>query len=142
MAEALLYPIESVLAQVAALTGALAAAKVRLFKDSLGPVQFGTSRAALLASECNFDGYPAGGIAVPSWTPPTLAPGQGAMSSSAFVQFVTTAAPGGVGNVVGGAWLETAGGTVWIILQFPEGVPLQVAGQGFPISFSVGVGSG
>jgi len=140
MAEQLFYPISSVLGQGAMTATRLANAKLRLFKDGFNPA-FGVTLAELNAVECDFDGYPAGGITVPSWSNPFLGAGSGAQITAGLLSFAFDGSGSGVTNLVGGFYLHTSDNVLWIVGQFPEGVPMQTPGVGMPIALSVGFGS-
>jgi len=140
MGEQLFYPQASVLAQGTMTATRLAGAKLRLFKSGFTPA-FGTTLAELNAVECDFSGYPAGGVTVTSWSAPILAPGSGAMITAGLVPFAFDGGGSGVTNLVGGFYLHTSDDVLWLIGQFPEPVPMQVPGVGMPIALSVGFGS-
>jgi hypothetical protein len=101
----------------------LAMAKIRLFKSSFNPTPANV-QADYLAAECDFTGYPAGGIAE-TWSPvgtdftyaATIA------GSRSFFQATDGVAP----NDVGGMWIESAGGVVEYYCKFATPVPLRTA---------------
>lgn len=137
----LFYPRDSVLAQAADAQARLAGSKLRLWKSGLN-VSFSTARVELLASEADFDGYPAGGATLTAWGTPMLAPVQAALTAAPQTNFAAGAGVGNNGNVIGGFWVETAAGDLWIICQLPEAVPMQVPGQGLPITMAMVFPSG
>lgn len=140
MASQLFYPIPSVLGQGTMTATRLANAKLRLFKAGFTP-SFGTTLAELNAVECDFSGYPAGGISITSWSAPILGPPQGAMITAGLLSFAMSGSPPAVTNSVGGFYLVTADNVLWMVAEFPDSVPMQVEGQGLPIALSVGFGS-
>jgi hypothetical protein len=118
----------------------LANAKLRLWKAGINP-NFGVTLAQLNAVECDFDGYPSGGISVGTWSNPILSPGQGSMIMCGLVSFAFDGGGSGIGNLVGGFYLVTSDDVLWVVGQFPDPVPVEVAGVGLPIALSVGIGS-
>lgn len=116
---------------------ALALSKLRLFKSTITDVSSDTTRAELLAAECDFTGYPAGGVEIEAFLNPLLAPIGGSSIDWPTVQFAI-ASPYTVTNTVGGWWIETAGGILIACGTFAGGgIPLVSAGQGFPLSGSL-----
>lgn len=134
----LLYPISSVLAQGALTQAVLAGSAVRLWRFGLVEIQFGVTRAQLLAAEATYDGYPGGGVIVPAWSPPILAGGTAAAISGGIVQFAMADGGPGVTNIIGGFWIETAAGVVWVAAQLPNPYPLQVPGVGVTLALTIG----
>jgi hypothetical protein len=112
---------------------ALAASKVRLFQNGMVTISPTTTKADLVAAEASFTGYTAGGYAIATWLSPILAPEGGYSIQSPLVQ-ADTASPYTVGNVIGGYWIQEAGGDVIFAVQFAVGVPMQTAGQGLPLT--------
>lgn len=102
----------------------LANCKIKLFQSSLNPSNT-TTKAELQAAECDFDDYVEKTIA--AWTGPVLAPVAG-WQINAPVQ-TWTVATNVVTNLVGGYWIEDAGGDVHDIFVFDQPVPMQVVGQ-------------
>jgi hypothetical protein len=114
----------------------LALSKLRLFKSTITNVGSGTTRAQLLAAECDFTGYPAGGKSITAFLDPLLAPLGGSSIDWPTQQFAA-ADPYTVGDVVGGWWIETATGDLIACGTFTEPIPIGEAGQGFPLSGSL-----
>jgi hypothetical protein len=115
---------------------AFALSKLRLFKSTIVSVGATTTRAELIAAECAFTGYPAGGGVITAFLNPLLNPAGGSSIDWPTVQFAA-AAPYTVGEVVGGWWVETAAGDLIACGTFPQGIPVGQAGQGFPLSGSL-----
>lgn len=113
----------------------LALSKLRLFKQGFIP-GVGTTAANLIAEECDFTGYPAGGNEVTAFFDPILNPLGGASTDWPTSQFAA-AAPYTVGNMVGGWWLETAAGDLIACGTFAEAIPIGAAGQGLPLAGSL-----
>jgi len=136
------YPNLACLQMATELKAALALSKVRLFKTMTNdepPVPFvptvSTTSAELENAECDFDGYPAGGITVTAMLAPLLDPAGGASIESPVVQFAWAHVDTDVGNVVAGFWLEDAAGILRMIGVLPVPIPLQGPGQGIPLTF-------
>ena len=119
----------------------LALSKVRLFKSTLVPTP-ATVKADLTGAECDYDDYPAGGETITAFLAPLLNPSGGASISAPTVQFDVTSAAPAVTNLVGGAWLEDAGGKVRLVMPFAAPVPMEVQGQGFPLNITIGFPTG
>lgn len=136
----LLFPMASVLFQAGLMQAALAASHIRLFKEGL-QCAFTTTLADLVAVECDYDGYPADGI-VGNWSAPTLGLGFSAVINSAVAQFATAGGGPGNWNVVGGFFIVTAGGTLFLCGNFPSAIPMQTVGAGFPVTAGWGIGAG
>lgn len=137
----LFYPMAAVLDQAAERATRLAGASVRLFVDGDDP-GFGVTLSELLARECDFDGYPPGGIAIPGWAGPTLGPGRGGSILAQAIQFVFAGGGAGVTNLVGGFFMTTADGVLYTVGEFPEAIPMQTAGAPIPLLLSVFLPSG
>lgn len=109
MADRQFYTAQAAMAKALDIQTALATSKVRFFKSpDLTPNAF-TTRAELLAAECDFDGYTAAGYALAAWTGPATTPGGGATLTSPVVNpaYGPAGAPP-VTNAVGGWWVEDA----------------------------------
>ena len=109
MADSQFYTLEAALAKAADIKGDLAASKLRLCKGpDFVPNQF-TTRDALIANECDFDGYTAGGYALVVWSGPGAASGGGAQITSPLVHpsYGPAGAPPVVNSVVAW-WIEDA----------------------------------
>lgn len=134
MPEQKIWTREGANAKVGILKTALAASKVRFFKSSLFPT-VNTTKAMLVAGECDFSGYTAGGYALATWTGPINNPASGAIMSSPLVNVVFTppADPDPpVGNAVGGWWIELSAGGVYVVGTFEQPITMNQAGDGFP----------
>jgi hypothetical protein len=134
------YPNLACLKMADELKTALAAAKCRLFKTETAPGEpflpsVSTTPAQLAAAECDFDGYPAGGLTVITMSPPLLDPIGGASIESPILQFAYTDGAAHKGNVVGGFWVEDATAHLRLIGVFPQPIPVQGPGQGIPLNF-------
>lgn len=135
----LFYPAVSCLLQATASAVLLAGAKLRLWKAGLSP-QFGVTRADLLAAEADYSGYPSGGVVISSWGGPVRILSLGYAITGQQVTFARSA--GSASNVIGGWWLETAGGDLYAVGILPQPQAMQVIGQGLPIVVSFGSGTG
>jgi len=133
MADSQLYTQEAAMAKAAVIKTTLALAKLRLYKSTLVPTQF-TTKDDLVAAECDFDGYTAGGYTLTAWLGPAPNPGGGAVitSPSVYPNNNTPSDPP-VGNQCGGFWIETAAGLVWLVGIFNPSRALLTVGDGFPI---------
>ncbi len=134
------YPNSGTLEIASGVQTMLALSKLRLFKSTLSP-GVTTTKAQLLAEEADFTGYPAGGETVTAFLSPGLYPLGGASISAPTEQFATTD-PTIVGNLIGGWWLENAGGDVIAIGTFPSPVPMQTPFQILPITITLVFGTG
>lgn len=134
------YPNAGALVLAEEAQALLAASMLRLFKSTIIP-NVSTTLAELEADEADFTGYAAGGIEITAFFDPVLYPLGGASISAPTVQFQTDD-PTTVGNVIGGWWLETAGGNLFAIGTFPNGQPMQAPNQGLPLNLTLVFGSG
>lgn len=134
MENLLLYPLLGSFWLANLAKTALDDSTIHLFKSGLvvGPT---TTRAELLAEECDFSGYDDAGIAITEFGAPILAPEGGVAIQSPLVQW-TVSDPATVQNLVGGWWLETAGVTpaVVVIGSYAVAVPMQVPNAGITIA--------
>ncbi len=140
MNDTIIFPMESVLLQAGLIQAALASSRLRLFKDGT-VVSFSTTLADLLAAECDYDGYPSGGVAG-NWSNPTLGPGTSGVTNSPTAQFAVTSGGPGNWNVVGGWFISTAAGKLFLCGNFATAIPMQTVGAGFPMTAGWGIGSG
>ena len=129
--DVILYPNAGAFFIAALLQTALAASKIKLFKSGL-TLTPATTQAELEAVECDFTGYTAGGIAITAWNDPILAPEGGYSIQSPISQWIVGATP--TGNLVGGWWVEETGGGLIVADQFGTPMPMEVTGQGLPVS--------
>lgn len=105
------YTNEAAFAKAAKIQTSLATSKMRFFDSALlpSPTVF-TTRAQLIAAECTFDGYTAGGYPITAFTGPANTPGGGATLTSPVVN--AAYGPAGtppVTNAVGGWWIDDDG---------------------------------
>jgi hypothetical protein len=108
---------------------ALANSKLRLFQDSL-VTNLNTTRAQLVAAEADYSGYVAATM-VAFGDPYAPAIG-GAAINSPEEQFMPTD-PVTIPNNIGGAWIETAGGDLVVIDQFPESIAISEPTDAIPL---------
>jgi len=110
MADRQLYTNEAAFAKADDIKTALATSKVRLIDAALlpAPTAF-TTRDELIAAECTFDGYTAGGYSITAFTGPANTAGGGATLTGPVVNaaYGPAGAPP-VTNSVGGWWLDDA----------------------------------
>jgi hypothetical protein len=133
MADITLYTNQGALGNATRQQTFEALAKVRLFKTSLAPLTPTTTKTELVAAEADYTGYPAGGIVITAFLDPILATEGGYAIQSPAIQF-TTPDPTTTPNLIGGFWLESAAGDVILATQFNTPLPMQVPGQGIPVS--------
>lgn len=98
---------------------------MRLFKQGFVPTPT-TLKATFETNECDFDGYLAKTIA--TWHDPVLA-GTGYMTYAPTQTFSWALDVDAVGNVVGGHWIETAGGVLLEYSIYDPGIPCQAPGM-------------
>src|SRR5262245_4667343 len=106
MADYALYTREAATTKASEIKTALATSKMRFYKSSLIPTAF-TTKDQLIAAECDFDGYVAGGYAITAWTGPQNDPAGGSVIATPAVN--PTYGPAGdppVTNTVGGYWIQ------------------------------------
>lgn len=116
---------------------ALAASEMKLYQSSLVPTEL-TTLAELTAAEADFTGYAP--IAMANWGAVFQSP-LGAAIQSPLNQFQVTA-PVVTTNDIGGAWVETAGGVLVVIISFPEPVAMATALSAIPLTAILRYGSG
>jgi hypothetical protein len=108
----------------------LALSVVRLFKAGFTP-GVNTTLAELVANECDFDDYAP--IPITTWNDPVLASVPGYTIDGGEVTF-RCAADQATPNIVGGWWVNNAGGTVLVdIGVFDPTRPMQLALQSIKI---------
>lgn len=110
----------------------LAGSFVRLYQSTLTPNE-NTVVADFISNEADFDGYPAGGIEVTAFADPILDPAGGYSIGSPAIQFETDPAEA-TPNLIGGWWIETAGGDLYGYGAYGDAQPMQIPGQGLPIA--------
>lgn len=129
--DVILYTNQGAAFVAALVQTALASSKLKLYKSGL-TLTPATTQAELAAAECDFTGYTTGGETITAWLAPILAPEGGYAIQSPLEQWIVGATP--TGNIVGGWWVEETGGAVIVAAQFATPVPMEVTGQGLPIS--------
>jgi len=134
------YPNAGALENASIKQAALAGGSLRLYKDGFNP-EVTTTLAELEAEECDFTGYPAGGITVAAWLNPYLSPAGGAAIESGTQMFEWATGSPDVGNLVGGWFYETAGGML-IVGTFPVATPMEGPGQAIPLNIQLIEGTG
>lgn len=107
---------------------------VKLFKSSFTPDPSNVV-ADYDAAECDFDGYAS--ITIEDWAAPILSPGSGYMINSPLLQWSWAFDTLGTGNDVGGLWVEDSTGALRMALIFTQPIPMQLAGQGLPVSLVI-----
>lgn len=132
MATQVFYTLQSCKAQATERQTEYANSVLHLFQSSLVPTT-STTKVELTAAEADFDDYVTKTLV--AWFAPILAPGSGYMIVSPEVQW-TCAADQVTGNVIGGAWLEDAGGDVRMVVIFADPVPMELADQGIPLNLA------
>lgn len=110
---------------------ALADAEIHLFQAAMGvSINPNLLLATLEAAECDFTGYAP--ITVATWQDPYLVPGGGAGTSSGS-QVFAIATPYTTANVVGGGWVQDAGGVLLFAWSYDPTIPLVGAGDAVPV---------
>jgi hypothetical protein len=131
MADAQWFPLTGCLQQATERQTAYVNSEIHLFKAGLTPTP-STTLADLVAVEADYDTYAPETLA--AWLGPILAPGSGYEILSPLVVFEVGASDPVLPNNIGGWWLQDAGGRVRIIGTFNPSLPMQLAGQGIPLS--------
>ena len=139
-AGAIFYPLTECLANAIAMVTRYAGCKCRLFSGDFTP-NFKTNILELVAHEANYDGYTPGGVAVDGVSSPVLCNSPGFLVTLTFPAFRVADNPSAT-DVVGGFWIESAAGDLRIIGVFPDLIPMQTSGQGFPIITTLVASSG
>jgi hypothetical protein len=113
----------------------MAAAKLRLFAAGY-VVNPNDTLANLVAAECTFSGYPAGGYSLATWSNGMLNPNGGSSTTSPQIDvfYVAPGSGSGVQNNVGGWFIVDAAGNLIADGNFDSPVPMSQNGDGFPIS--------
>lgn len=124
------FPMEGCLASATATRTAMASSILHCFKSDFVPEPT-DPLSAYTAAEADYAGYDP--ITLTAWNVPLLAPGNGYMIASPLAQFTWTAEGEDVGNIIGGVYLVDSGGKARMTIIFTEPVPMQQAGQGFPL---------
>lgn len=104
----------------------LAASEMRLFKFPFQPAP-ATTLVALLAEECDFDGYAPAAIA--TWNAPVLAPGSGYMIYGPQITFTWAHVADDVGNSVGGYFIIDSNGDLADVVVYGDPKPMTGPGQ-------------
>lgn len=128
----LLYSLSGCEVIAALVQTELALSKLRLFKSTLEPTP-ATPLADFVTDEADFTGYPAGGETITAWLDPILATPSGYSIQSTMEQFVV-GDPVVTGNVIGGWFLESAGGDLIAYGTFGDPIPMEVADQGITLA--------
>ena len=130
------FPNQGALEVASLVRAALAPSSLRLFKSDFTP-SVSSTFDDFEANKCDFTGYPATGIVLPTWFAPVLNPAGGASIDSPTVQFAT-AAPYTVSNLVGG-WYVVADTNDQVIAAgtFANPIPMGAANQGFPMNVTL-----
>jgi hypothetical protein len=129
----LFTPLEGCLANALERQAALADATIDLFKSDLVPDPT-TPVGDYIANVADYSGYAQ--LNFPLWNDPILSGSGGYMILSPLVQFATDN-PTTVTNICGGAFIRDVGGDLRLTVIFTEPIPMQVPGQGIPITVTV-----
>lgn len=133
MPDYFLYTKQAAIEKATVIKTSLATSKYRLYKAPLVPTQF-TTKAQLVAAECDFSNYTAGGYPITAWLGPTNNPQGGAVINTPSINVIVVAPEDPdplVGNTVGGFWIEDTSGDVRVVGVFSPVRPLLLAGDGF-----------
>lgn len=117
---------------------ALAASVIKAFKAPFVPTPF-TSKADLVANECDYDGYAS--ITIAAWNDPGFAAAGGSSIDSGYFQFEYLDGMTHVSNNVGGFWIETATGDVIVVGVYDTPVPMEQNGNIAPVEVVLNFGS-
>jgi hypothetical protein len=133
MPDYVLYTDQAATEKATVIKTSLATSKYRLFKSPLIPTRF-TTKDQLVAAECDFSGYTAGGYSVTAWLGPTNNPQGGALINTPSINVIGIQPEDPdpfVPNTVGGFWIEDTSGDVRLVGVFSPVRPIAVAGDGF-----------
>lgn len=133
MATNVWIPLQGTLQDATELQTAYAASTLHLAKSSLVP-NGSTTLAEFTAAEADYDEYEA--LELTAWNDPILSPGAGYMITSPLVQFEVGAVDPVTPNVIGSWFLVDANDKLRMAGTFGEPIPMQVAGQGIPMSLT------
>lgn len=114
------FPNSATVIQAEALRTDLALSVIKLFQFGFTPT-VNTVAADLDAEECDYDDYAPQTIT--AWLPAGTSVYGGSQITAPTEQFLQTGVPA-TPNMVGGYWIETAGGEVMLIRQFDDPVPM------------------
>jgi len=127
MADRTLTRMPEALTAAIAAKAFLALSKLRLFDGSIVP-DINTTDADLVAAETTLIGYPVGGYTLTAFGNPQALDGGGVgiISPSVAVEYASGAAV-----VIGGAWIEEAGGDSYKTYIFDPPIALTAVPDGF-----------
>lgn len=130
-------PLESKVTLATELQTALINSKLRLFKGGTIVDTPLTTLAALESIECDFDGYPAGGITIAAFGDPIAdAEGDTVLLPAPSKQFNWAHVADDVANDVGGAFVVDATGNLRGLVKFPEPVTLDDPLDGISVQYT------
>lgn len=125
------YPNSSALAISEQIRTAQQAGKIKLWQAGLLTPNPGTTIEECDAAECDFSGY---AEQVFNLLQSYLPTGGGAGFDMATELFLATADTPFVDNMVGGFWIESAAGVLYLIGTFDDPIPIAKAGDAVPVS--------
>lgn len=133
-------PIETLMLEGAELKTALAGGKLRLFKAGTA-LDILTTTDNLVASEADYDGYTAGGVAVAAANDPYIDGIESVVVTLPLVQFNYTDGADHVHNTIGGAFYCDAAGKVRGAFEFDTSVNMASNSDSIPVvmAFRLGV---
>ena len=129
-----IQPLEGCLASATAMQAALANSVLHLYKSSFNPSP-SDPLANFTAAEADYDAYAA--LTMAAWNDPILSPGSGYMILSPLEQFEVGLTDPTTPNVIGGCYLVDAAGKLRQYVSFTAPIPMQLAGQGIPITLTL-----
>lgn len=132
------FPNSFALAQAATLQGDLALSVIKLFRSTFVPTPANVV-ADYDAAEATYTTYAPETIT--AWLDPVAAVGGGYRITAPTEQFDLAATPA-VGNMIGGYWIENAGGDVVLVTIFDAPVSMSVAGDSIQVSPTIVVPNG
>lgn len=126
-------PLAGCLVDATAWRTSMANSDVHLFKSDFTP-SASSSLADFTANEADYTGYEE--LTIAAWLAPILSSGSGYMVTSPLVQFTTGDTDPTEGNIIGGAYIVDAAAKLRMYVVFTQPIPMQVAGQGIPVSLT------
>lgn len=130
-------PIEVRVTEAIELQAILVNSKLRLFKANEITLTGLLTLALLEANECDFDGYPAGGITLAAFGDPIVdSPNDTVLLPGPSKQFNWAHVADDVANDVGGAFLVDSDGNLRGVVELEETVTLDDALDGLSVQYT------
>lgn len=128
---------EAAMAQANEAQTGLALSFLRLFNGTLIPTGI-TTKAEMVAAETALIGYPVGGYPITAWSEPGLEAVGRAVITSPLIGIVYAS---GATAVIGGGWIEDAGGNVRAVFVFDPQRSLAALGDQIQFIRQLGFGN-